>query len=177
MEAQHHLLEPSPWVERWAPLIPAGGRVLDLASGHGRHARYLAALGYRVEAVDLDREAVRTLQGIAGIRVRLANLESETWPYGGERFSGIVVCNYLHRPLFPYLVGALEDHGVLIYETFALGNERFGRPANPDFLLKPGELLEAVRERLRVVAFEEGRTSSKLAVVQRICAVRMSHGG
>lgn len=172
MEAKHPLLEPSSWVKRWARLIPAGGRVLDVACGSGRHARYLAKLGCRVSAVDRDPEAIALMSGVSGIDPLIANLEGGPWPYAGARFDGIVVCNYLHRPLFPHLLDALEDHGVLIYETFASGNERFGRPTNPDFLLKPGELLEAVRGVLRVVAFEEGWVSRpKQAVVQRICAV------
>ncbi len=176
MDARHHLIAPSGWVRRWARLIPAGGRVLDLACGSGRHARFLAGRGYRVEAVDRDPEAVAALSGVPGIVARAADLEGGPWPYERERFAGIVVCNYLHRPLFPRLLAALEETGVLIYETFAAGNERCGRPGNPDFLLRPGELLETVRGKLGVVAFEEGLVMApKTAVVQRICAVRMNH--
>lgn len=147
--------------------------MLDVACGGGRHARYLAQRGLRVDAVDRDPAAIAMLGRAPGIATLLADLEDGPWPYADARFDGIVVCNYLHRPLFPKLLAALEEGGVLIYETFASGNERFGRPANPDFLLKPGELLEAVRGALWVVAFEEGWVSQpKLAVVQRICAVR-----
>lgn len=162
----------SPWVARWAGLIPPGGRVLDVAAGEGRHARYLADLGCAVEAVDRDAEALARARG-PGITTREADLEGGPWPYAGAAFDGIVVCNYLWRPLLPRIVEALAPGGVLIYETFAVGNERYGRPSNPDFLLRPGELLEAVRGRLTVVAFEQGfMPRPKPAVVQRICAVK-----
>lgn len=175
MEPRHHLFDPSPWVRRWGRVIPPGGRVLDVACGSGRHARYFAQRGYRVNAVDRDPEAIALVGGVPGIETLIADLEDGPWPYAGARFAGIVVCNYLHRPLFPPLLAALEEGGVLIYETFARGNERYGRPSNPDFLLKPNELLEAIRGRLRVVAFEEGLVSHpKTAMVQRICAVRIT---
>lgn len=162
---------PSPWVTRWAGLIPTGGRVLDVAAGEGRHARYLAGLGHPVEAVDRDAEALASAAG-QGIVTRQADLEDGPWPYEGAAFAGIVVCNYLWRPLLPRILEALAPRGVLIYETFAVGNERYGRPSNPDFLLRPGELLEAVRGRLAVVAFEQGFVSRpKPAMVQRLCAV------
>jgi SAM-dependent methyltransferase len=172
----HHaaLLLPSPWVCRWAPLIPPGGRVLDLAAGQGRHARYLASLGFAVEAVDRDPEALAQAAG-QGVTTRQADLEGGPWPYAEGAFQGIVVCNYLWRPLLPGIIEALAAGGVLIYETFAAGNERHGRPSNPDFLLRPGELLEAVRGRLHVVAFEQGFVPRpRPAVVQRICAVNGS---
>ncbi|HTP95778.1 MAG TPA: methyltransferase domain-containing protein [Burkholderiales bacterium] len=172
MTGHAHLDEPSAWVRRFARLIPAGGQVLDLACGGGRHARYLAGLGYAVEAVDRDEPALARLAGIERIVPRRADLESAPWPYAGQRFAGIVVVNYLHRPLLPLLVAALDTPAALIYETFALGNERFGKPSNPDFLLRPGELLECVRGALRVVAFEDLFVSDpKPARVQRICAV------
>ncbi len=168
-----HPQEVSQWVRRFAPLIASGGVVLDLASGNGRHARFLEAGGWRVEAVDRDAEALATLADSPGIARRQADLEGGTWPYGGVRFDGIVVTNYLHRPLFPLLIDALAAGGVLIYETFMLGNERFGRPANPDFLLRPGELIEAFGGRLSVVAFEQGEIAvPQPAVVQRLCAVK-----
>jgi SAM-dependent methyltransferase len=163
---------PSPWVCRFAALIPAGGRVLDLACGRGRHALYLAARGYFVEAVDRDAEALACLRGHANVSARVADLEKEQWPYDGERFAGIVVTNYLHRPLFPLLLAALSPAAVLIYETFAAGNERFGKPRNPDHLLAPDELLETVRGKLRVIAFEDVIIEvPKPAAVQRICAI------
>ena len=167
-------LEPSPWVRRFAPLVPAGGEVLDLACGGGRHARLLAGLGHRVEAVDRDAAALARLSGVAGVSVRVADLEHAPWPYVGRRFAGVVVANYLHRPLLPLIEGALADAAVLIYETFMVGNERFGRPSNPDFLLHPQELLQLAQAAgLRIVAYEEGETAQpRPAVVQRLCAVR-----
>jgi SAM-dependent methyltransferase len=167
-------LEASAWVKRFAPCIPAGGNVLDLACGNGRHVRLLAALGHPVEAVDRDAAALATLSGISNVSVRVADLENGPWPYAGQRFAGIVVTNYLHRSLFPLIEGALADGGVLIYETFMLGNERFGRPSNPDFLLRSQELLEVARAGgLRVLAFEEGEVSlPKPAMIQRLCAIR-----
>ncbi|MBI3140615.1 MAG: class I SAM-dependent methyltransferase [Rhodocyclales bacterium] len=170
-----HPEEPSPWVRRFAPLIPKGGRVLDLACGYGRHARFLAGLGHAVEAVDRDAEGLATLAGTAGVTTRQADLEEGPWPYGGGQFAGIVGTNYLHRPLLPHLIAALQEDGVLIYDTFMVGNERFGRPSNPDFLLQPEELLGLVLEQLLVVAFEQGEVlAPKPAVVQRICAVKAS---
>ena len=177
MGPHHEVQAPSAWVCRFAPLIRAGGRVLDLACGGGRHARYLAALGYRVEAVDRDLEAVRELAGVARVTARAADLEGGPWPYAGQRFDAIVVANYLHRPLFPHLLAALAAGGVLIYETFAAGNERYGRPGNPDFLLRPGELLELAGGRLRIVAYEDVYTDDpKPAMVQRLCAVNETPG-
>ena len=165
--------EVSAWVGRFASLIPPGGRVLDLACGRGRHARLLAARGYGVEAVDCDGEALSGLEGIAGITVRRADLEGGPWPYFGHVFDGIVVTNYLHRPLIPNLLNALGEGGVLIYETFMVGNERFGKPSNPAYLLRPGELLELVRKRFAVVAFEQGEVAApRPAVIQRICVRR-----
>ena len=156
---------------RWADQVPTGGRVLDVASGNGRHARYFATRGYQVEAMDRDPAMLAGLAGIPGIRTRCGDLENGPWPYEGECFAGVVVTNYLYRPLFPLLLAAVAQEGVLIYETFAAGNERYGRPSNPDFLLNPGELLEAVRGRLRVIAYEDVFVAMpRPAVVQRICA-------
>jgi len=169
---QHDQLAPSEWVCRFARLIAAGGAVLDLACGHGRHARYLAGLGYRVEALDRDSAVLATLDGVAGISTRCADLEGSPWPYDAGRFDGIVVTNYLHRPLMAALLDALRPGGVFIYETFAVGNEKLGRPSNPQFLLRPGELLQWVGGRLSVLAFEQGLVERpKPAVIQRICAV------
>jgi SAM-dependent methyltransferase len=163
---------------RWADRVPAGGGVLDLACGNGRHARYFAGRGHPVEAVDRDASKLERLAGIPGITLRGADLEGGPWPYEGRQFAGIVVVNYLHRPLFPRLLEALAPEGALIYETFAAGNERYGRPANPAFLLQPGELLEVVRGRLRVVAYEDLLVSDpRPALVQRLCAVRLSGQG
>jgi len=146
--------------------------VLDVATGSGRHARYFAARGHRVEAVDRDPAVLGGLADVPGINSRCADLESGPWPYEGNPFAGVVVVNYLHRPLIPRLLAALAPNGVLIYETFAAGNERYGRPSNPAYLLQPGELLEVVKGRLRVVAYEDLFVSDpKPAMVQRICAI------
>ncbi|HKQ24613.1 MAG TPA: methyltransferase domain-containing protein [Burkholderiales bacterium] len=172
LDNEHALQSPSEWVQRWACLIAADGEVLDLACGSGRHSRYLASAGYHVCAVDRDAHALAALTGVTGVSVQVADLERAPWPLEGRRFAGIVVCNYLYRPLFPHVLDALERDGALIYETFALGNERFGKPSNPDFLLRPGELLELVRGKLRVLAYEDLQVSlPKPAMVQRICAV------
>ncbi len=164
---------PSAWVQRHAPLIAPGGNVLDLACGGGRHARYLAGLGFTVEAVDRDAEAIEALRDIPGIVGRCADLEGGPWPYGGRHFAGVVVTNYLWRPLFPLLMATLDKGGILIYETFMLGHERYGKPSNPAFLLRPNELLNVVRNHLQPIAFEQGEVSGPHpAVVQRLCAVR-----
>jgi SAM-dependent methyltransferase len=164
----------SPWVQRYAPLIP-GGAVLDLACGTGRHARHLAGLGHSVVAVDRDPEALALAAG-QDISTSAIDLEEEgaAWPFGAERFAGIVVTNYLHRPLIAPMLASLAPNGVLIYETFADGNAQFGKPSNPAFLLQPGELLEWARVHgLRVVAFEDGVIDTpKAAMVQRLCAVK-----
>jgi len=166
-------VKPSEWVRRWAPRIVPGACVLDLACGTGRHTRLLRDMGYRVHAVDRDAAAVAELRSVAGVEVVVADLEGGPWPLAGQHFGGIVVTNYLHRPLLPALIDSLDAQGVLIYETFAAGNERFGRPANPAFLLQPGELLEAVRGRLRVIAYEDLYVESpRPAMMQRICAER-----
>ena len=173
----HAANAPEPWVVRFAPLVRAGGAVLDLACGNGRHARLFLERGHQVTALDRDTAGVADLAGQAdvkaGVEIVAADLEDGSpWPLAGRRFAAIVVVNYLHRPLFPALIDALAPGGVLIWQTFARGNERFGRPANPDFLLRPGELLDAVRGRLTVVAYEHGEIASpRPAVIQRICAV------
>jgi len=173
----HDLDSPSEWVIRWADQVPVGGRVLDIACGSGRHARFFAARGYPVDAADRDPAKLAGLFGIPGITIRCADLEGGPWPYEGQRFAGIIVANYLHRPLLPRLVESIAPKGVLVYETFAMGNERFGRPSNPDFLLRPGELLEAVRGRLRVIAYEEHETADpRPAQIQRLCAINSSPG-
>jgi SAM-dependent methyltransferase len=163
---------PSPWVVRFAGRIAAGGRVLDVACGQGRHSLYLAGLGLRVAAVDRDPQAIAALTGVAGVQPTLADIEGGPWPYAGECFDAVVVTNYLHRPLLSVLRDSLLPAGVLIYETFAAGNQRYGRPSNPGFLLEPGELLELCRG-LRVIAYEDLYVEHpRPALVQRVCAVR-----
>ena len=163
---------PSFWIERFAGLVPQGGAVLDLAAGGGRHAKLFLARGHPVLAVDRDIAELQRLSH-PGLTVLQADLEAAPWPFGGHRFAGVVVTHYLHRPLLPLLVEAVAEDGALLYETFADGNAEFGRPRNPDFLLRPGELLEAVRGRLAVVAYEHGRVERpRTAVIQRIAAVR-----
>jgi SAM-dependent methyltransferase len=156
---------PSDWVLRWADLITAGP-VLDVASGAGRHALFFAERGLEVIAVDRER------QEIPGARFVQADIEAGPWPFTGQRFAAIVVANYLHRPLFTVLENALADEGVLLYETFMVGNEKFGRPSNPAFLLEAGELLRAFG-RLQPIAFEQGYVERpKPAMIQRLCARR-----
>lgn len=164
---------PSPWVVRCANCLPAGGRVLDLACGGGRHALWLAARGFRVDAADRDTAALRALAGAAGVVPVEADLEIGPWPFEADRYDAVVVTNYLFRPRLPELLACLRPGGVLVYETFMRGNERFGKPSNPDFLLHEGELLALVRDRFSVVAFEQGEIAKpKPAMVQRICAVK-----
>lgn len=177
---------PSSWVSRFLSLI-ASGEVLDLACGGGRHSRLLAARGYRVLALDRDAEALAGLadDGVATMRWDLeAHAQDDVgsaWPFAPGRFQGVVVTNYLHRPLFPYIVDSLAPGGVLIYETFAAGNEEFGKPSNPAFLLQRGELLQLTQPQtgttMRVVAFEDGYIDQpKPAMVQRICAIKQNDG-
>jgi len=170
----HAALEPSAWVVRWAPLIPAGGRVLDLASGYGRHSRYLAMLGHSVVACDRDAESLETLAGVHGVEPLQVDLENGSgWPFEERAFKSVVVTNYLHRPLFANIASVIAPGGVLIFETFAMGNERYGRPSNPQFLLRPGELLDAFGGDFLVAGFEQGRvTRPKPALIQRLCAIR-----
>jgi SAM-dependent methyltransferase len=152
-------------------MIRPGGVVLDVAAGNGRHARFLARLGFEVDAV--DRDATLFADPPREVRIRQADIEAGAWPYAGRLFDGIVVTHYLHRPLLPLLVESLERGGVLIYETFAQGNEKFGRPSNPAFLLVPGELLEAVRGKLRVLAYEDLVVAEpRPAAIQRLVARR-----
>jgi SAM-dependent methyltransferase len=169
----HGPSESSAWVRRFADRIPARGPVLDLAAGGGRHTRFLLSRGHPVLAVDRDVTGLADLQVDPAVTILASDLEDgRPWPFGDRRFAGVVVTNYLHRPLLPAVVAAVAPGGCLIYETFAIGNERFGKPSNPDFLLRPGELLEAVRGRLTVLAYENLEvTEPRPAVLQRIAAV------
>jgi SAM-dependent methyltransferase len=162
---------PSPWVKRFLPLIKPGGLVLDLAAGSGRHVRLLRDCGFTVCAVDRDTTSLLPFAGPC-CEVRRIDLETDgPWQLGND-YDGIIVTNYLHRPLLPAIAHALAPGGALIYETFARGNERLGQPHNPDFLLRPGELLDAFTT-LTVVAFEQGEVSvPRPAVIQRLAAVR-----
>ena len=166
--------EPSAWITRFAPLVQPGAAVLDLACGDGRHARLFLARGHPVTAVDVDVSGLDDLRQHAQLETVQADLEDGSpWPLPGRRFGAVIVTNYLWRPLFPQVLASLDEGGVLLYETFARGNEVYGRPANPDFLLEPGELIEVVRGRLQVVAYEQGYLETpRPAIRQRLCAVR-----
>lgn len=168
---------PSPWVARWAPLVSPGRPVLDVAAGRGRHCALMLARGHGVTAVDRDTTALGERYSEQGLPIRIvqADLEDgQPWPLAGETFGSVIVTNYLYRPLFPDLLAALEPAGVLIYETFMTGNERHGKPSNPDFLLRDGELLKVAQMGgLSVVAYEAGPVDTpRPAVIQRIAARR-----
>ena len=175
----------SPWIDRFSGLIHEAGAVLDLAAGSGRHSRWLLDRGFSVTAVDRETEALRALAAEkrvqsgpsrrGALEVIEADLEDGSpWPLAERRFDGIIVVNYLWRPLFPAILNALDEGGVLLYETFAVGQEALGRPSNPDFLLRPGELVEVVAGRLTVIAYEHGQIEGQAgpAVKQRIAATR-----
>ena len=160
---------PSTWVQRWSRLIRPQGSVLDVACGSGRHVLWLASQGFQVTGVDRDAAALEPLGPCA--ETVLADIEDGPWPFADRTFDAVVVTHYLWRPLLPLMVRALAPGGVWIYETFAQGHERLGRPSRPAFLLQPGELLQASAG-LRVVAFEDGTLSDPPRRIQRICAVR-----
>lgn len=159
---------PSAWVQRWVHLLRPAGQVLDVACGSGRHARWLAEQGFRVTALDRDRDAVDALRDVA--EVVLADIEADAWPLPGRQFDAVLVINYLWRPLWPVLRAALRPGGVLIYETFADGQQLIGKPSRPDFLLRSGELLQAFAG-LRVVAFEDGFDEQTPRYVQRLVTI------
>ncbi len=165
--------EASPWVVRFAPRVPAGGPVLDLACGMGRHVRLFLARGHPVTAVDIDLSGIADLAGRDGLEALEIDLEDgRPFPFAERRFAGVIVTNYLHRPLVPALVAAVAPGGTLIYETFAKGNEGLGRPRRPEHLMNPGELLEAVRGKLRVLAYEDLVVEKpRPAAIQRNCAL------
>lgn len=165
----HGTEAPSPWVRRWSHLVPEGGRVLDVACGAGRHLRWFAGRGHPVTGVDRDPAAIAAADGVG--QLVQADIENGPWPFAGERFDAVVVTNYLWRPLMAAIVGSVADGGVLIYETFATGNESVGKPSRPDFLLQPGELLRACAD-LHVVAYEDGFCDHPERFVQRIVALR-----
>ena len=169
----HGTEAPSPWVQRWSHLVPSGGEVLDVACGHGRHLRWFSERRHPVVGVDRSPEAIAAAAGFGEAVV--ADIEDGPWPFTGRSFSGVVVTNYLWRPLLPIIVRSVAPGGVLIYETFAAGNGSVGKPSRPDFLLQPGELLRAC-EGLRVVAFEDGFLDAPERFVQRIAAVAPTSG-
>ncbi len=169
---------PSPWVERFIGGVKPGGTVLDVACGSGRHL--LLALDKGLSAVGIDRDvaAARSLQATGRLELIEADLEAgQPFPTLGRGFDGVIVTNYLWRPILADVVAAVGPAGMLIYETFAVGNERFGRPSNPDFLLRPGELIDAVAGRLVPIAYEHGKLISPDRIVQRIVAVGPEHEG
>lgn len=171
-EATHNSLAASPWVRRWAANLKPGSTVLDVACGTGRHARFLAELGHSVTGVDRDAAALKGLEGVPGItELVLADIETGPWPFEGRQFDCVLVTNYLWRELLPKIVAAVAPGGTLIYETFAQGNQTFGKPSNPDFLLRPRELLTAATG-LRVLAYEDGFLPSPERFVQRIAAMQ-----
>ena len=174
MSLSHGTEAPSPWVRQWAHLIAPGGSVLDVACGHGRHMQWLQAQGLKV--VGVDRQADAIAQVATWGEAILADIENGPWPLPGRQFDALVVTNYLWRPLWPRLLESLAPGGVLIYETFAMGQETIGKPSRPEFLLRPGELLTLCQS-LRVVAFEDGYQPTPPKFVQRIVARRESSGG
>ncbi|MFT4242491.1 MAG: class I SAM-dependent methyltransferase [Acidovorax sp.] len=165
----HGTEAPSEWVRRWSHLIVPGSTVLDVACGAGRHLRWLRTQGHTVTGVDRSADAIAACAGLG--ELVQADIENGPWPFAGRQFGAVVVTNYLWRPLLPAIVDCVAPGGVLIYETFAQGNETVGKPSRPDFLLAPGELLAACAG-LRVVAYEDGFLSEPDRFVQRIAAVR-----
>jgi SAM-dependent methyltransferase len=174
MESRHDIGGPVPWIVRFAPLVPPGAAVLDLACGAGRHTRLFLERGHPVTGVDVDVSGLDDLRQHPQLEIVQANLEDGSpWPLPNRRFGAVIVTNYLWRPLFGPLLESIEQGGLLLYETFARGNAAYGRPTNPDFLLRPGELIEVVRDHLQIVAYEHGYLESpRPGVKQRLCAAR-----
>ncbi len=167
--AAHMTAAPSEWIQRFHHLLPPTARVLDVACGSGRHAAYLASLGHHVTGVDRDASALDQLP--ASVTAVHADIENDAWPLSYEQFDAVVVTNYLWRPLWPQILGSVRSGGVLIYETFAQGNEAYGKPSRPDFLLAPGELLK-VCTGWQIVAYEHGMRRLPERVVQRMVAIK-----
>jgi SAM-dependent methyltransferase len=176
MSNDQHGREPaSLWVERYAHLVRKRGTVLDLACGAGRHTRLFASMGMQVTAVDHNAEALAALTQ-TGVETLWADIEKGAWPLQGRHFDAVIVTNYLWRPLLPYIAQAVAERGVILYETFARGNERFGKPSNPEFLLRPDELMQhfSAAQGFDVVAFEDViQQKPTPACIQRICAVKL----
>ena len=170
--AVHGLEAPSPWVQRWSHLVKPGGLVLDVACGYGRHARWFYERNHPLALIDRSQVAIDSIALPAqGCEAVVADIENGPWPFAGRQFDAVVVTNYLWRPLLRTLLASLAPGGVLIYETFAHGNETVGKPSRPDFLLRPGELLEVCKD-LRIVAFEDGYQDAPPRYLQRIAAIR-----
>ena len=165
----HGTQAPSEWIVRWSHLVPERGRVLDVACGGGRHLRWFSGRGHPVTGVDRDPDAI-ALAAPLGEAV-CADIENGPWPFAGRQFAAVVVTHYLWRPLLPVIVHSVAAGGVLLFETFAAGNETVGKPSRPDFLLQPGELLRACAD-LRVVAYEDGFLEAPDRFAQRVAAVR-----
>jgi len=162
---------PSPWLQRWAHLLPATCTALDLACGSGRHLRWLAARGLQATGIDRDAAALANATGLA--ELLQADVENGPWPCPGRQFDVVVVTNYLWRPLWPQILASLAPGGVLLYETFADGNQTVGKPARPDFLLQPGELLTRCQG-LHIVAYEDGFLDAPPRYLQRVAALRLA---
>lgn len=171
-EPTHGQTAPSPWVLRFSEQIPAGGEVIDIACGAGRHGRVFLESGHPVTFVDVDTEALDDLGGRDDVAIIETDLETEGfWPFTGHAYAGVIVTNYLWRPILPAIIDLVGPGGMLIYETFAVGNEAFGKPSNPDYLLKPDELRDAVDGKLEIVEFEQVEVETpKPAVIQHIAA-------
>ena len=174
MANPHAGLPPSEWIVKWSHLLAPGATVLDVACGQGRHMQWFEERGHPVTGVDRSPEATQAASAFG--HTLTADIESGPWPFAGEAFGAVVVTNYLWRPRMADIVAAVAPGGVLLYETFAAGNESVGKPSRPDFLLQPGELLAACRE-LRVVAYEDGFLDEPPRFVQRIAAVRAGEAG
>ena len=177
----HGTEPPSDWVKRWSHLVKPQGRMLDVACGYGRHANYFSELNHLVTLVDRSQESMDAITLPPQVCEKVvADIENGPWPFAGRQFDAIVVTNYLWRPLMPSLLASLAPGGVLLYETFAQGNETVGKPSRPDFLLRPGELITVCKD-LVVVAFEDGfiqAAGGKPArFIQRVAAVRQDAEG
>ncbi|MGJ7563275.1 class I SAM-dependent methyltransferase [Variovorax sp. GB1R11] len=170
----HASATPSEWLVRWSHLLAPGTTVLDVACGSGRHMQWFAGRGHAATGVDRSPEALAAAGAFGG--TVMADIESGPWPFAGQAFGAVVVTNYLWRARMADIVAAVAPGGVLLYETFAVGNETVGKPSRPDFLLQPGELLAAC-EGLRVVAYEDGFVAEPARFVQRIAAVRPAAPG
>ena len=171
-ESTHGPTAPSPWVLRFSGQIPAGGEVIDIACGAGRHGRLLLENGHPVTFVDIDTSRLDDLGGRSDVAIIETDLETEGfWPFTGHAYAGVIVTNYLWRPILPAIIELVGPGGLLIYETFAVGNEAFGKPSNPHYLLKSDELLDAVGDKLEVLEFEQVEIEApKPAVIQHIAA-------